>query len=51
MDETLIHRTVATISKDWNKQGFNPVPGVPGSTLFAGSLEVRPSGVGTSLFN
>lgn len=33
------------------KKGFNPVPSVPGATLFTGSLEVCPSGFGTSGHN
>jgi len=32
------------------KKGFNPVPSVPGATQFTGSLEVCPSGFGTSPF-
>lgn len=32
------------------KNGFNPAPSVPGATLFTGSLEVCPSGVGPSYF-
>lgn len=40
----------SNISLAINREGFNPAPSVPGATLFTGSLEVCPSGVGTSHF-
>lgn len=42
--------TVLLWPLSWPIKGFNPAPSVPGATLFTGSLEVCPSGVGTSHF-
>lgn len=42
--------TVLLWPLSWPIKRFNPAPSVPGATLFTGSFEVCPSGVGTSHF-
>lgn len=45
-----LHQKICSRNSLLRKKGFNPAPSVPGATLFAGSLEVCPSGGGPSKY-